>query len=239
MDNMMTLATGLISHETRRVETAAQNIANVATPGYKRAIAFEEVLASGRANGIASSTTPLPPSAIATDFSAGKLIHTGNPLDFSITGPGFFEVTTSSGPAYTRLGSFQRDADGRLVTAQGAALQAAGGGDVVVRSNNWHVERDGTLVDDGNPSTAIRIATFADPAKLTRGEGGLFHANGAQPVDIEQPRIVQGFVESSNVSVGHDMMRMMEAMRRVESGQKLVHAYDDMVGTVLQRLGDM
>jgi flagellar basal-body rod protein FlgF len=238
MDNLITLATGLISHETRRVEIAGQNIANVATQGYKRQIAFEDVLASGQAAGSSAALTQLAPTGVTTDFSAGKLIHTGNPLDLSISGPGFFEVVTSNGLAYTRLGAFQRDVDGRLVTAQGAPLQAMGGGDIVVRSNNWHIERDGTLVDEGNPSTVIRIATFAEPAKLTRGEDGLFHANGANAVDIDQPQVVQGFVESSNVSVGNDMMQMMEAMRRVESGQKLVHAYDDMIGTVLQRLGD-
>lgn len=235
----MTLATDLISLETRRVETAGQNIANVATPGYKRQIAFDDVLAAGSATGGSAVANALPPTGIATDFAAGKLIHTGNPLDLSINGQGFFEVATSSGLAYTRLGSFQRDADGRLVTGKGAALQAMGGGDVVVRSNNWHVERDGTLVDDGNPSVVIRVATFPDPSRLTRGDDGLFHANGAQAVDVDPPQLVQGFVESSNVSVGNDMMQMMEAMRRIESGQKLVHAYDDMIGTVLQRLGDI
>jgi flagellar basal-body rod protein FlgF len=239
MDNLMALAADLISLETKRVETAGQNIANVATPGYKRQIAFDDALAAGAAANSVASTHALPPTGIATDFSAGKLIHTGNPLDLSISGQGFFEVAVPDGPAYTRLGSFQRDADGRLVTAKGAALQATGGGDVVVRSNNWHIERDGTLVDDGTPSTVIRVATFPDPGKLTRGDDGLFRANGAQAVDIDQPQLVQGFVESSNVSVGNDMMQMMEAMRRIESGQKLVHAYDDMIGTVLQRLGDI
>ncbi|WP_231941305.1 flagellar hook-basal body protein [Burkholderia sp. PAMC 28687] len=235
----MTLAIGLISHETRRVETAGQNIANVATPGYKRQIAFEEVLDTNRAVDVPSPRAEQVPSGIATDFSAGKLVHTGNPLDFSINGPGFFEVATPSGLAYTRLGSFQRDADGRLVTAQGAVLQAMAGGDIVVRSNNWHIERDGTLIDEGNPSAVVRVATFSNTAQLTRAEDGLFHANGAEAVEVAQPQMMQGFVESSNVSVGNDMIQMMEAMRRVESGQKLVHAYDDMIGTVLQRLGDI
>jgi flagellar basal-body rod protein FlgF len=240
MDNLMTVAASLISHETRRIETAGQNLANVATPGYKRQIAFDDVLAAGRSGTVSLDDvlTP-PPTGIATDFSAGKLVHTGNPLDLSISGTGFFEVMTANGPAYTRLGAFQRDADGRLVTAQGWALQGAGGGDVVLRSNNWQIASDGTLIDDGTPAAVIRVATFADPKQLTRGADGLFHAANAQVVDSEQPHIVQGFIESSNVAVGNDMMQMMEAMRRVESGQKLVHAYDDMVGTVLQRLGDM
>ncbi|OLL30858.1 hypothetical protein BTH42_14880 [Burkholderia sp. SRS-W-2-2016] len=240
MDNLMTLATGLISHETRRVETAAQNLANVATPGYKRQIAFDDVLAKGRAQTMPlSAALASPATGIATDFSAGKLVHTGNPLDLAIGGAGFFEVMTADGPAYTRVGSFQRDADGRLVTSQGWVLQGAGGGDVAVRSNNWQITSDGTVLDDGTPSSVIRVATFAEPGRLERGADGLFRATQAQAVDDEQTHIVQGFVESSNVAVGNDMMQMMEAMRRVESGQKLVHAYDDMLGTVLQRLGDM
>jgi flagellar basal-body rod protein FlgF len=239
MDNLMILATGLISHETRRVETAGQNIANVATPGYKRQIAFEDVLAADQPAVSPQALAARPPTGIATDFSAGKLIHTGNPLDFSVSGPGFFEVATPNGLAYTRLGSFQRDADGRLVTARGAVLQSMGGGDIVVRSNNWRIERDGTLVDDGNPSAVIRVVTFSDTTRLTRAEDGLFLANRVEAVEVAQPQVMQGFVESSNVSVGNDMIQMMEAMRRVESGQKLVHAYDDMIGTVLQRLGDI
>ncbi|MBC8724616.1 flagellar hook basal-body protein [Paraburkholderia sp. 31.1] len=240
MDNMMTVAASLISHETRRIETAGQNLANVATPGYKRQIAFDDVLAAGRTGTVpVSAMLAPPPTGIATDFSAGKLVHTGNPLDLSISGSGFFEVMTASGPAYTRLGAFQRDADGRLVTAQNWALQAAGGGDVILRSGNWQIAGDGTLIDDGTPSAVIRVATFTDPTQLERRADGLFHATDAQAVDAEHPHIVQGFIESSNVALGNDMMRMMEAMRRVESGQKLVHAYDDMLGAVLQRLGDM
>lgn len=50
---------------------------------------------------------------------------------------------------------------------------------------------------------------------------------------------MQGYLEASNVSNADEMIRMMAAMRRIESGQKLVHAYDDMMGNVLQRLGDM
>jgi len=39
--------------------------------------------------------------------------------------------------------------------------------------------------------------------------------------------------------MARDMVSVMESMRRVESGQKIVHAYDDMMGSVLQRLGEM
>ncbi|TKC89467.1 flagellar hook basal-body protein [Trinickia terrae] len=238
MDDLMTLATRLISLETQRVESAGRNIANTATPGYKREIAFAETLAEATGGGAAPVAAASPVLRTATDFSAGKLVHTGNPLDLSITGPGFFEVATADGPAYTRLGSFQRDADGRLVTTQGWPLQGANG-DVIVSSGDWRVERDGTVIDGGNTVSVIRIANFDDPAKLVRLGDGLYAADGSRAMDVEDPHIAQGFAEGSNAVAASDMIQLMEAMRRVESGQKLVHAYDDMVGNVLQRLGDM
>lgn len=237
----MTLATGLIAAETRQVETAAQNIANLATPGYKRQISFSDALAqaAAQADNASPLTWPSAPRATATDFTAGKMIHTGNPLDLALGGGGFLEVATTHGPAYMRGGSFQLDANGRLVTPQGWVLQSAGGGDVLVRSTKWHVEPDGTVLDDGNPVAVIGTASFAQPDRLQRIGNGLYQANGMQPTELTAPRVLQGFLESSNVSNGDEMVRLMEAMRRVESGQKLVHAYDDMMGSALQRLGDM
>ncbi|MGU7783229.1 flagellar hook-basal body protein [Burkholderia sp. PU8-34] len=234
----MTLAVDLIASETRQVETAAQNVANLATPGYKREIAFSDVLSQG---GPSPSARTVPTNrTAATDFTPGKLIHTGNPLDLTLAGGGFFAVSTPEGTAYTRGGTFQLDASGRLVTAQGWVLQSDGGGDVSVRSSSdWKVASDGTVLDDGTPVAVIGTASFSDPRQLTRLGSGLFRADGIQPDEVDDPRVLQGFLESSNVSNGNEMVRMMEAVRRIESGQKIVHAYDDMMGTVLQRLGDM
>jgi flagellar basal-body rod protein FlgF len=234
MDSIMALGTHLIAAETRRVETASQNIANVASPGYKRAVAFQDVLDS-----VSASARPRAPSiASGTDFSAGKLIHTNNPLDLALNGRGFFEVATVNGPAYTRLGSFTRDASGRLLTAQGWPLQGSGG-DVVVSSADWHIEKDGTVIDNGNPVAMINVLDFADLSKMQRTDGDLFSANGQIAMPVDGALISQNYLESSNVTLATDMIQMMEAMRRVESGQKIIHAYDDMMGNALQRLGEM
>ncbi|WP_322026147.1 flagellar hook-basal body protein [Burkholderia sp. BCC1977] len=233
----MTLAVGLIVSETRQVETAAQNIANLATPGYKREIAFSDLLSREGA----SPAAPVVPTnrAVASDFMPGKLVHTGNPLDLALGGGGFLEVSTPEGPAFIRGGTFQLDAGGRFVTQQGWVLQSAGGGDVSVRSSDWKIASDGTVIDDGNAVAVIGTASFGNPGKLTRLGSGLYRADGVQPVELADPRVLQGFLEASNVSNGNEMVRMMEAVRRIESGQKLVHTYDDMMATVLQRLGDM
>lgn len=234
MDQIMALATGLIASETRRVEAAGHNVANVATPGFKREVAFQDLLDSGPVTGKYEAQRVKS----STDFSAGKLVHTGNPLDLSINGPGFFEVSTPNGPAYTRLGSLVRDDAGRLTTPQGWPLQGSGG-DVVISSANWHIERDGTVIDDGNPVAVVKVLAFDDPSTLRRIDGGFFVAEGRPGTQLDDVKVSQGFVESSNVTLANDMMQMMEAMRRVESGQKIVHTYDDMMGSALQRLGDM
>jgi flagellar basal-body rod protein FlgG len=235
MDDLMIMATSLMARETRRVETAAHNIANTATPGFKSETTFEDALVNPAASGWPTSSS----MRRATDFSPGKLMHTGNPLDLAIGGDGFFAVAAPGGTAYTRGGSFHRDEQGRLVTIQGWPLQASGGGEVIVSNGAWHIEPDGTVIDGGNPTTVIDIAHFDDNGKLERSAEGLFLAGQAHVVDREDTRIQQGYLEASNVMVGVDMVRVMEAMRRVESGQKLVQSYDDMVGNVLQRLGDM
>ncbi|MDR5774164.1 MULTISPECIES: flagellar hook-basal body protein [unclassified Caballeronia] len=234
MDGIMALGTGLIGAETRRVKIAGQNIANVATPGYKRAVAFRDVLGTS-ADAMGKSASA---DTVATDFSAGKLIHTGNPFDLAINGPGFFEVATTDGPAYTRLGAFQRDASGRLVTSQGWPLQGSAG-DIKVSSDAWRVERDGTVIDGGNSVGAVNIVDFAKTAELKRTADGLFVSNGAAATPVDAAQLSQGYIEASNVSVAQDMLQMMEAMRRIESGQKLIHVYDDMMGAAIQRLGEM
>lgn len=245
MDKLMITATQLISRESQRVEVAANNISNVATPGYKRQLAFQSVLGldalaqqpAGQPAGQAQSVAGA--MARATDFSAGKLQHTGNPYDLTVTGPGFFQLATDNGYAYARTASFHRTADGYLQTPQGWRLQSADGGDVIVSGEDWKLEKDGTIVDNGNPSTAVRLVEFDDVGKLVRSAGNLFSASASDARAAENSAMQQGYLEAANVSVGNDMIQIMEAMRRIESGQKLVHVYDDMVGNALQRLGEM
>lgn len=269
MDNLMLTATQMIARESQRVEVSANNIANVATPGFKRELAFQSVLGAEAAQqlqqqalddaagvapdaGLREGATQAPAASRAmrraTDFAAGKLQHTGNPYDLSVTGPGFLQLATARGYVYARTAALHRDGEGRLVTAQGWRLQAAGGGDVTVSGENWKLERDGTVLDAGNPAAAVRLVEFEQLERLTRAGGNAFLAPDDARMSERLPgaqgpalvsAVQQGYLEAANVSVGDDMVQIMEAMRRIESAQKLVHAYDDMVGSALQRLGGM
>jgi flagellar basal body rod protein FlgG len=194
------------------------------TPGYKRLVSFKAALEAGH---------PDESRGYASDFTAGKSINTSNPYDMAILSDGFFEVATPSGILYTRQGSFQRDGDGRLLTTQGYALQASGGGDLVLQGNTFQVQPDGSVIEDGQLTSKIAIVTFAPGAAAGYANGGFFSAPQSSVADVDDPQVRQGALEASNVSASAEMVSMMAALRSAEAGQKLVNVYDDLMGRLL------
>lgn len=132
--------------QNARLDTIANNLANVNTPAFKRdSQVFREYL-SAYEKEPGTITVPRVPASIEsfydmqggdksyvdlhgtfTDFTQGNLKSTGNPLDVAIEGEGFFEVLTPEGVRLTRSGSFSIDGDGRLVTKQGYPVLRDGG----------------------------------------------------------------------------------------------------------------
>lgn len=242
MSGLLESASAILSLQEKRLEVAGQNIANINTAGYKSQIVFSELLSAGTMGHAAHSNAGdalnvLPVTRVANDLTPGKLTQTDNPLDFAISGVGFFQINTSGGIAYTRQGQFQRDANGRLVTSQGAALQAEGGGDLTVNSNTFTVAPDGTVTEDGRPTGRIGIYALGDSRGVQRLAGGIFKAAAANEAD--GARIRQGYLESSNVSTAFDMVTMLESVRLAQTAQRLVLTYDDMLGRALSTLGQM
>lgn len=227
------IAAQILSRAEARAEIAAQNITNASTPGYRRRIGFSELVAP-QAAGAAGDAGRV---AAAADFTPGQLIETGNPTDIAIAGPGFFAVRARDTILYTRQGQFRRDADGRLATAQGLVLQSVDGGDVVVGSEPFEVAPDGVMTRRGAPLARISLVDFDDRNALTATEAGAFSAGEAEPRPVAAPTLRQGMLESSNVSMGDEMVAMMEAVRRAETGQRLVTTYDDLMGRALNLFG--
>ena len=229
MGNFIDIASDVVSRASQRVEVAAQNVANITTPGYKRRLSFSAVLASAVADQSGKA---------GIDFTPGKPVKTGNPYDLTILGKGFFVVSSPSGLFYTRAGQFHADADGRLVNAQGFALQAQGGGDLIVKDDKTlHILDDGSVVVAGQPAAKIAVVSLNDPQAATYVEGGVLSARASTTTAIDAPIIHQGAYESSNVSAGDEMVSIMAALREAETGAKLVNVYDDLMGRVLSTFG--
>ena len=250
-----------------RLNHVASNLANVSTPGYKReAVAVQpfvdvvdgllgQVTGSTHdvmASGVLADNGSQAPGAlqIRHDMRPGTLKMTGEPLDVALTGDGFFEVSTPTGPAYTRQGNFRLDGQGRLVTAQGYPVMGKGG-DIYLNTQTPSIDAQGAITEPdtmagpnapprGVPVAELRIVQFDHPERLTSlGNGLMAGSDRATTVADGGAQIRQGALENANVDSMQEMMELMRTMRHFESMQKIAQGYDEMLGISLQKLGDV
>src|SRR6185437_9029776 len=108
------------------IDTIGNNISNINTVGFKESVAnFSDLYGSSLQGASGNTATPgqgVTTSSLSQLFSEGTITQTGNPLDISINGNGFFQIQTGSGVAYSRDGAFQLSKNGNLVTDSGAML---------------------------------------------------------------------------------------------------------------------
>ncbi len=262
MQQVLAIALVAMQQDMRRLDSIAGNLANVSTPAYKREIvaaksfvdAFEDAavagtFAPGTANG---DSLALPPGAMTVmlDSRPGTLKTTGQPLDLAIASEGFFEVTTNSGPAYTRQGNFQVDARGRLVTAQGEPVMGKAG-EIYLTTQTPVIDAAGNITEPdatsgpaaaspGTPIAQLKVVRFDKPGEMQRLGGGLMNAgNNMTPMADADVRLRQAALENGNVSSTQEMVHLIQTMRHVESMQKIAQGYDEMVGTAIRKLGDL
>jgi len=232
----------ILSRVERRVEVAAQNISNSATPGYKRTLSFESLVAAPDIEALTDGESlmgGLPQAAsLAVDLASGQMQNTGNPTDLAVSGAGFFTVRTAGGEVlYTRQGQFHRDESGHLLTAQGAVLQQRGGGDLMLKPGDFKVLDDGTVIQSAEPVGRIAVADFSDAKSVTLAEDGLYSAPDAAVAADDAAGVRQGALEASNVALGAEMMTIMSALRQAQSGQHLMNTYDDLMGRAITTFG--
>lgn len=228
-----------------RMDRIAMNIANTATPGYKREAASAQAFAAQvQAPAQASGLEPAA-QAVHLDPRPGTLRITGERLDLALVGDGWFEVATDQGPAYTRRGDFRLDARGRLVTQQGLPVLGTGGeiqlphGQPVIDASGQVFASPPVPGERPQPLAQLRIVQFDPAAALQRSGDGLLvtRAEGAAPRE-GSVEVRQGALENSNVSHLHEMVRLMETMRHMETLQKVALGYDDMLAAAVRKLGE-
>ena len=231
MTDYMQAASAVLASAQRRVEIAAQNISNMNTPGYRRRVSFEQALAA------AGADAGLPSVVTSTDLQQGKPVNTGAPLDLAIGGNGFFVVRDGDQSLYTRNGQFHRDQDGRITTLAGLPLQLLAGGDLVLKDGVVKVSADGTVTEDDRPMGRLALAQFGDAAQAVAMDGGVYRSPADNVIDAKGATVSQGMLESSNVSLGEEMVSIMQSLRGAEAGQKLVNVYDDLLGRAISTFG--
>lgn len=258
MQEILAVALGSMQQDMQRLDRVAQNLANVATPGYKREVVvarpFAEMVGAAGLAQVAEAelgeALPPAPVQVYADLRPGTVRLTGQPLDLALGGEGFFEVATEDGPAYTRAGSFRVDARGRLVTAAGHAVMGRGG-EIQLTTTRPVIDATGAITEpaatqggaapeSAHPVGQLRVVRLEDPQAARRLGDGLW-ATGGKVFEVEegQAQIRQGALESSNVSSTQEMVQLVQTMRHFESMQKVAQGYDEMVASAIRRLGDL
>jgi len=251
---LYTAASGM-SAQQLNLDNIANNLANSSTTGFQeRVLSFSDLLyqntvmpgsaATQQTTNSAGLQIGLGVRSSATEINQtqGDLQITNGPLDMAINGAGFFQVLLPNGQTgYTRAGSFQTDANGNVVTANGNPLQPA----ITIPSDatNVTIGSDGTVsVTQPGQTTAstvgtIQLAMFANPGGLNSVGNNIYLATTASGEPIVGSAggadglgaIQQGSLEQSNVSVVDEFVAMIVAQRSYESNSRVVKAADEML----------
>ncbi|MCP8687556.1 flagellar basal-body rod protein FlgG [Marinobacterium sedimentorum] len=252
--------TGLSAQDTS-LKVISNNLANVATVGFKKDRAvFEDLLYQiKRQPGAQSAQESQLPSGLQLGsgvrtvgtqklFSTGDLQVTDEPFDVAINGRGFLQVVQPSGEiAYTRNGQLHLNGDNQLVTAEGFLLEPA----ITLPDEvqTFSVGLDGTvqvtIAGDVNPQTVgqLELADFVNPQGLQAIGQNLFietAASGAPvvatPGDGGTGLLQQGMLEGSNVNAVEELVNMITTQRAYELNSKVISTADEMLSFVTQQL---
>lgn len=219
----------------REMRIVANNIANTATTGYRQeGLVFSEYVMS--VDG-ASSLSMGQGNVRHTSYDQGTLTQTGGTFDFAIEGDGFFLVETPDGERLTRSGAFSPNAEGDLVTMDGYRVLDAGGAPVFVPPGaaDIAVSADGTISSEGDPIGQIGMVLPINAREMVREDGVMFRADeGFEPA--ENARVLQRFVENSNVDPILQITRMIEVQRAYELGASFLEAEDERVRQALRAM---
>jgi flagellar basal-body rod protein FlgF len=233
MDNAIYTTLTRQSGLMREMQVVANNIANAATTGFRQeGVIFSEYVK--RVDG-GESLSMATAAVRNTSMLQGTLTQTGGSLDLAIEGDGFFLIETAQGERLTRSGHFTSSAEGELVTADGNRVLDIGGAPVFLPPDavDLAVAADGTMSAGGLPLAQIGLVQPVDVLGLIRETGVLFRADaGVEPADTG--RILQGFLESSNVDPISQIARMIEVQRAYEMGQSLLEREDERIRSAIK-----
>jgi len=257
MRALFTGASGMRGQQFR-IDVTANNLANANTTGFKSDRAeFTDLLYQQirRPGGTSATGVQWPtalevglgtvPIATAKNFAQGNYIATDQPLDMVIEGDGFFQIQMADGTtAYTRDGSFKRDANGDVVTNDGLFLLP----NITIPENATQItiSTDGTVTVNLPAQTEatqvgqVTLVRFINPQGLKAMGSNLFTETDSSGTAIEDTpgqnglgTLRQGYIEGSNVSVVDELVSLIVGQRAYEANSRSVQTSDEMLQTAV------
>ena len=238
-----------------RLDAISNNIANMATTGYKRVdINFNEAMSENldrrgmpKTERAAHIGTGVIAGGTSKEFYQGVLMETGLATDLALEGRSMFKVVGSNGQElYTRAGSFTLNLEGDIVDSAGNMLEVEytdeyldlkRNGSLSLQKGNFQITQDGEiqLLNDKKTINVGKIPLYSaegtDPY-ISVGSNMFVPKAGAVMMETRDTIMHQGLLEASNVDIGQEFSDMIMTQRAFQLGSKSITTADEMWGMV-------
>ena len=229
--------TGLMSR-TQALDTAANNLANAGTNGFRAQRDYFRGVFAGGLDRESPADSQVGESVNGfgvlggnrLDMGQGQLARTGNPLDLALEGQGFFALQTKSGISYTRDGAFSRSSTGVLQSSRGELVLDVNQKPITIPTGTIHVTPDGSIsvsATGGNVIVGqVGVFDFTDESNLIADGTNRFSAGNAKPV-AANALVQQGAIEGANEDAIHGTMQLVLVQRQAEMMQKALSVFNN------------
>ncbi len=228
MDNISYIALSSQTALMRKLESTANNMANMNTVGYKgEEPLFVQYIAKTKDTDktLGQNISFVNDFGMSRNLNEGELIKTGNPLDLAIKNKGYFALQTQQGEKYTRSGQFMLDNNGQIVSADGYPVMSEDGTSIFIpeEAKSIDIGADGTVSTNSGIIGKIRIVECEKENELLKIHSGLYETKEDNlPQNITNPMLEQGMLEGSNVNSITEITKMIEIQRAFEGITKMI-----------------
>ncbi|MFK3961020.1 flagellar hook-basal body protein [Pseudalkalibacillus hwajinpoensis] len=259
MNIQMATASSSLSQTQKKMDTIANNIANVNTAGYKsREATFQNLLTKTYRNQTGETTEPgrETPENLRVGFGSkvalttlrneqGSVQETGRDLDVMLEGENvYFRVQNGNAVHYTRDGSFEfRNENGTftlvnssgnpVLDTNGNAINFANSTSKLLISDSGEIRA--TDANENEEIFQLSIAKINRPQALVNAGGNEFSLDGDGELELaaldgEEYKTKQGFLEMSNVDLADETTEMISTQRLLQFQSQAIKMADEMMG---------
>lgn len=252
---LYTASNGMVTQQ-KKLDVISNNLANVNTTGFKKDGVIVESFDSVLTQKINDKSIPMNQtigkmtlgckvSQVYTDNSQGGVTITDDPYNVAILGNGMFNVGIEDKEGnmqtrYTRDGSFTLTPDGTLMTKEGNYVLGQNGKIVLPQgSNNIRISENGTIFNNNVEIDKLVLTDFENPESLRKQGNNLYYQTEDTKTNPFEGKLMQGYVESSNVNTVREMVDMISVMRTYEANQKVIQTQDETLRKAVSEVGKL
>lgn len=240
-DKILQISASGIDVVEARYKKLVENMVGARVPGYRTADvlsrAFPLYLETAETNAVRGGDK-VQIDGMYLNPTPGMLQYTGIATDVAIEGDGFLVVQGDWGDGYTRDGRFILDKEGRMVTVAGNfPVLGKNGPIVVVPGSAIKIDQIGQVIVAGEVVDQLRVVKITDMQNLNTVTGSVFSSGeqeGTAAVIMETPRVIQGYIETSNANIVSLMADLIQLSKIHGIDTKMIQARDQLLSKAVQ-----